>query len=94
MAVGKICQFFYLEKVRPLLHFFPPPSRIFPQLGSDFSAGACPFLKFLYLEKLTERGHIPILQVQGGPAISRGSVDTNRGARETTPPVSEVSSHA
>lgn len=44
MTVGKICQFFYLAKVLPLLQFFPPPSRSSPPLGSDLSAGL-PILK-------------------------------------------------
>lgn len=54
---------------------------------------ACPFSKFLYLEEPTEHGHIRLPQEQGGQRFPEDLLIAS-GARETTHPVSEVSSQA
>lgn len=95
MTVGKICQFFYLAKVLPLLQFFPPPSRSSPPLGSDFSAGL-PILKvFIFGEADRARpATARFSKCKGGGQQFPEYLLIPSGARETTHPVSEVSSHA
>lgn len=94
MASGNIRQSFYRERSVPFLHSLPPPSRIPPR--SDFSAGL-PIFKvfffFSYLEKPTERGHIPLLQVQGGQPFPEDLLKGS-GAKGTIHPASEMSRHA
>lgn len=88
MAAGKIRQSFYLAKVCPLLHSFPPPSRI-PQATAT-SQLTCPPLFFfkVFIFGETHRAaatHIPLLQVQGGQPFPEDLL-IGSGAKGTTDP--------